>query len=211
MDFKKELVINFIEYNKATYKPESSVGYLAMLMNWFCGILCGLLGAYPIFTSIILLSLNIYNTILYNKFEKDKSYSNFCLLYAISGLNFSVIALVGAFKVFTGAETANLLTFMIFILAYLMVLFLWIFFIKKAIRKDKFKGKFGNYKLMMTSVFSAGVIGILLGRVIPQKINQGTDIFGTMLLIFIALLSSGSVLSIIKYHLMKKYSIDYYE
>ena len=52
MDFKKELVINFIEYNKATFKPESSVGYLAMLMNWFCGILCGLLGAYPIFTSI---------------------------------------------------------------------------------------------------------------------------------------------------------------
>ena len=63
------------------------------------------------------------------------------------------------------------------------VIFLWLFLIIKAIRKDKFKGKFGNYKLMMTFVSSAAVIGV--GKSIPQKINQGTDIFGTMLLIFI--------------------------
>ena len=212
MDFKKENVINFINFNKATFKPDSIVNMAGIFLMWVFGIPIAIAGVYKILSIILIIPCNIVTSVLWARFDKNGKYSDYCLYNGSGSINFSLIALLGSYKTYYAYQPLNFLSLVLFIFIYIIVLYLWLRLFITGIKKDKFKGKFGDYNAFTASISIVVPLSMIINRVFMKSVSQEfVWLVMSVCCMVICLLTSGGILNFIKYYFMKKYDIDYYE
>ncbi len=212
LDFKKENVINFINFNKATFKPDSIVNMAGIFLMWVFGIPIAIAGVYKILSIILIIPCNIVTSVLWARFDKNGKYSDYCLYNGSGSINFSLIALLGSYKAYYAYQPLNFLSFVLFIFIYIIVLYLWLRLFITGIKKDKFKDKFGDYNAFTASISIVVPLSMIINRVFMKSISQDVGmLIVSICCMVICLLTSGGILNFIKYYFMKKYNIEYYE
>ena len=208
-EIDSEKLESFINHN---YIPQKRYKIVRdILLMWIVGIMTSILGANPIITTILVMSLVIYYTYISVRVLRIKEIdmANTNLYRGVQGVVIAFICVVISYKILAWNNNMGIILLVLFIIFLILSMILLMKLGIRNIKKDVFRNAKNNTSIIYVVSFGGGILGISLGSILLSDANQkGILVLVAFILLAMALCFAGSVIYLLKYYILTNIDFD---
>lgn len=208
-EIDSEKLESFINHN---YIPQKRYKIVRdILLMWIVGIMTSILGANPIITTILVMSLVIYYTYISVRVLRIKEIdmANTNLYRGVQGVVIAFICVVISYKILAWNNNVRIILLISFIIFMIIIMNVFVKLGIKNIKNDAFKNVKGNTSMIYSVAFAGGALGMSFASILLSDASEdGILVFVALGLLFIALGFSCSVGYLLKYYILTNIDFD---